>query len=395
MYFLAIEVSSIRSPWELDKVLQKIADQVQALEEKRFAFTSVLREARFDLDLCAELPLAKRSLVEGQLATKLPPTDLGGIRICGIDGGLLKKSLRGIELVITRAIATIFEYNPSGRVSAKYWPQEGALPKVKANLYPISRREAEINASLERVKEELKVAIRVQDRHPSELLLIDGSILPQITDQPSSHSLLADQHKEIRSLYDELYTKTEDTGTLLAGIVKDSRSNRFMNLLGELLPHLIPQYPQLAALKECDYRTALKSIYDSEFFFRILESGERSCIFRLEEVIPTKLKVQDTSLTKSKKTVVGFFTRTAKYDYPLRVEVLVPKHYNPKEVVTKVSAMIFSDNETFALPSVLIEADSQARLVERDMDFIFTQLAQRIGHPPNFLKQRRERMPFH
>jgi hypothetical protein len=391
---LAIELTSIQKPWELDEILQKIANQVRALEEKRIAFTSVLHEARFDIDLCAELPLAKRNLVDRQLATKLPPINLGGLRICGIDGGLLKKSLRGIELVVTRAIATIFEYNPSGRVYAKYWPQ-GELPKVKANLYPISRQEAEISASLERVKEELQVAIRIQDRHPSELILIDGSILPQTTAHPSPHSMLADKYQEIRSLYFELYSKSEETGTLLAGIVKDSRSNRFMNLLGELIPHLIPRYSQLAKLQDFDYRTALKSIYDNEFFFRVLEPGERSCIFRLEEVSPPKLTARDSSQGISKKTVVGFFARTAKYDYPLRVEVLVPKHYNPKEVVTKVSAMLSSDNDTFALPSVLIEADSQARLVERDMDFIFTQLAQRIGHPPAFLKQRRERMPFH
>lgn len=392
---MAIELTSIHNPWELDEVLQKIANQVQALEEKRSAFTSVLHNARFDIDLCSELPLAERNLVDSQLATKLPPTDLGGLRICGIDGGLLKKSLRGIELVVTRAIATIFEYNPSGRVSAKYWPQ-GALPKVKANLYPISRQEAEINASLERVKEELEVAIRIQDRHPSELMLIDGSILPQIKGRTSSHSMLAEKYEKIRLLYFDLYAKTEETGTLLAGIVKDSRSNRFMNLLGELIPHLIHRHPQLAPLQDFDYRTALKSIYDNEFFFRVLEPGERSCIFRLEEVTPPKFTApQDHSHAKSKKTVVGFFARTAKYDYPLRVEVLVPKHYNPKEVVTKVSAMLSSDNDTFALPSVLIEADSQARLVERDMDFIFTQLAQRIGHPPNFMKQRRERMPFH
>jgi hypothetical protein len=389
---LAIDLSRIKSPWELDEVLQRIADQVHKLEEKRSAFTSVLHAARFELDLLTGLPLAQKTLLETQLASKVGPLDLGGLRICGIDGGLLKKSLRGLELVISRAIATIFEYDPSGRVLAKYWPYQGALPRVKANLYPISRREAEISASLERVKDELQVAIKVQDRHPSELLLLDGSILPQIIDRPSRRSALAATHKHIRSLYEELYTKVEETGTLLAGIVKDSRSNRFMNLLGDLLPHLIQQYPQLSGLHDCDYRSALKSIYDSEFFFRVLEPGERSCIFHLEEVtLGTRTKRQP----KSKRAFVGFFTRTAKYDYPLRVEVLVPKHFNPQEVVTKVSSMLSSDTDTFALPTVLIEADSQARLAERDMDFIFTQLAQRIGHPADFMKQRRERMPFH
>jgi hypothetical protein len=108
-----------------------------------------------------------------------------------------------------------------------------------------------------------------------------------------------------------------------------------------------------------------------------------------------KFNSSDRSRVETNRAIVGFFTRTAKYDYPLRVEVFVPKHFNPKEVVTKVSAMLYSDTDTLALPSVLIEADSQARLVERDLEFIFTQLAQHIGHPANFMKQRRERMPFH
>ncbi len=54
-----------------------------------------------------------------------------------------------------------------------------------------------------------------------------------------------------------------------------------------------------------------------------------------------------------------------------------------------------SDNEELALPAVLIDVDSQARLFERDLDFMFHQLAQRIGFPNNLLKLRRERMPFH
>jgi len=119
-------------------------------------------------------------LISNHLARQVTPTELSGLRVCGVDGGLLKNTLRGVELVITRANATIFEYTPSNRVSAIYFPEKTTLPTVKAELTPISRREAELNASLERLKGELELAIRVQDHHPAELLLLDGSLRPHL-----------------------------------------------------------------------------------------------------------------------------------------------------------------------------------------------------------------------
>ncbi len=97
------------------------------------------------------------------------------------------------------------------------------------------------------------------------------------------------------------------------------------------------------------------------------------------------------------KNLVCVYLRTARFDYPLRIEIFTGS-YDPIRIVEKVSAMLLpmsSDNEGFALPTVLIDADSQARLIERDLDFLFSQLATRIGYPESILKLRRERMPFH
>lgn len=382
----------IRELWALDEKIQQIADEIHALEEKRETFAKILRSERRQLDLRADLPLAQRYLYEEELAHPVESTKLSGLRVCGIDGGLLKKTLRGIELVITRAIATIFEYTPAGQVAVEYFPQHTIPPSLKAELTPISYHEAEVNASLERTKAELELAIRVQDHHSSELLLLDGSLSPHISDRPPKQSLLSAKYQEISRLYQKLYEKTEETGTLLAGIVKDSRSNRFVRILGELMPHIIRRYPSLQSLLDLDYRSILKLSYDTDFFFRILEVGERSPIFRL--INSNKQKNLDP---EKEQKLVSFYLQTAKYDYPLRVEVFTG-NYDPIRIVKKVSAMlvpISSDNEEFALPSVLIDADSQARLIERDLEFLFKQLANRIGYPQSLLKLRRERMPFH
>ncbi|MFX1562975.1 MAG: DNA double-strand break repair nuclease NurA [Promethearchaeota archaeon] len=387
----------IREIWALDATIEKIAEQVQTLEIKRNAFANILRSTRLELDLCAEIPLAQRYLIDGQLARQVKPTKLSGLSVCGVDGGLLKKSLRGIELVITRANATIFQYSSSGRVSAEYFPERKTPPIVKAELDPISWREAEINASLERLKAELQLAIRIQDHFTFELLLLDGSLIPHISDRPVAQSNLSTKYQEIRSLFTELYQKTEETGTLLAGVVKDSRSNRFIRVLGDLLPHLVRRQPRLAPILEMDYRTLLKNSYDTDFFFRVLDVGERSCIFRLEDlIIDNNSELVEEEKMKT-ENIVCFYLRTAKYDHPLRIEVFTGS-YDQVSIAKKVSSMLLpmsSDNEEFALPAVLIDADSQARLIERDLDFFFNQLIQRIGFPQSLLKLRRDRMPFH
>ena len=387
-------MKTIRELWALDAEIQKIAEQIQLFEEKRNAVASVLHEQRHELNLHKDIPLAQETLVDGTLAQRVKPTSLSGLRVCGIDGGLLKKTLRGIELVITRAVATIFEYTPSNRVSVIYFPEKTTPPRVKAELTPVSWREAELSASLERLKVELELAIRVQDHHPSELLLLDGSLRPHISDRPSNNSVFSVKYQKINTLFDELYEKSKETGTLLAGVVKDSRSQRFIRVLGEILPHLITHHPKLQSLLKLDYRSVLNMSYDSDFFYRILEVGERSPILQIEmnsnSTDSVEKPAQETQLA-------CFYLRTVEYDYPLRIEVYTGNH-DPLRIIEKVGAMLLpmaSDNEQFALPTVLIDADSQSRLIERDLDFLFTQLSNRIGYPHSLLKLRRERMPFH
>jgi hypothetical protein len=388
------ELRPISGVWALDEMLEKIAKQVQLMEEQRGTFANVFKTSRYQLDLCESLPLGQKYLVEGSLAKRVIATELKGLRVCGIDGGLLKKPLRGVDLVITRACATIFDYNTSGAVSAEYFPSRTTSPIIKAEMRPISWREVEVNASLERTKAELQLALKVLDQHPLDLLLVDGSLLPSIGDRLALNSNISTKYDEVNVLYKELYQKAEKTGTLLAGVVKDSRSVRFMKILSELLPHLIRREKALSSLLKINYREIVKASYDTDFFYRVLEVGERSCIFRLTS---DNSNQTNNSVQTKPNSIIGFYLRPVKFDYPLRVEVHVGK-YDPVRITERVCAMLLpmsSNNEELALPAVLIETDSRARFLERDLDFLFNQFAQRLGLPRGLLKLRRERMPFH
>ena len=107
---------------------------------------------------------------------------------------------------------------------------------------------------------------------------------------------------------------------------------------------------------QLDYRSVLQYCYDSDFFFRILDVGERSPILRLENFNVENIS-EEEDLNHRTKGLVCFYIRTAQYDYPLRVEVFTGPN-NPTRIIEKIGAMLLpmsSDNEEFALPSVLID----------------------------------------
>ncbi|MFX1343166.1 MAG: hypothetical protein ACFFAL_10810, partial [Promethearchaeota archaeon] len=83
-------MKTIRELWALDETLEKIVQQIQILEEKRNSFASILRSERHKIDLLTDLPLAQRYIVDNNLASQVTPTELSGLRVCGVDGGLLK-----------------------------------------------------------------------------------------------------------------------------------------------------------------------------------------------------------------------------------------------------------------------------------------------------------------
>jgi len=52
------------------------------------------------------------------------------------------------------------------------------------------------------------------------------------------------------------------------------------------------------------------------------------------------------------------------------------------------------EHREYGIPSVLIEADARAKIHDYDLDLIYAQLVEKVGHTPSLLRLRRERRPF-
>ena len=62
------------------------------------------------------------------LSRQIAPSELNGIKIAGVDGGLLKRALHGFDCVIVRAIGVCFQYKGNRIEKVEYWPSKTPAP---------------------------------------------------------------------------------------------------------------------------------------------------------------------------------------------------------------------------------------------------------------------------
>jgi hypothetical protein len=373
--------------------LREIVKKIKKLERDKEMFSLLLRGGLEQIDLDAFPKLREDGIVERKLITKVEPTSLTGLRIAGIDGGVVSRLYHAIDIILTKAAATIFDFSQDKPV-VRYYPADVPPLNVLVNYIPVSRTEIETSSSLERAIEEVKTAIGVLDCAKIDILIMDGSIYPQQYDIFAT-STIAARGELLTRFYEKLYEKCKEHGTLLVGVVEDSRSTRFAQILAEILPSLIKKYPELFELLQIDYRGIIQQVKDTDLLYRVLETQERTGCYQL---IPSNTKKSISRIaTHWRKNIFAFYLKSVDYDQPTRIEFLNPENLNPVDTADKISSVLYplsSHHAAYGIPSVLIEADARAKIHDYDLEFIYSQLLDKIGQTSSLLRLRRDRRPF-
>jgi hypothetical protein len=385
-----------KSNTKLDETVNNIAAEIRKLEEDKAKLSGILKEARNNVDFSLLGRQITSDILENKLCYEVSATNLAGLRVAGIDGGIVARSYQNIDLILRRAVAAIFTYGPNGKLEVSYFPEETSIPDLVSNLQPSPILDFELRTSIERITCEIQLAVQLQDYTKVDLIVLDGSIVPQLSDRPPSYSTLTRRYEKAVELYENLYKSCIESGTLLLGVIEDSRSIRYMQILGRLIPHLVEKIPCLRRILEIDYRRVVQQTRDTELLQRVLAPGERTPVFRYAES-PLDYAIFNDFTNKVWASLVNvFYLRTVEYDRPIRVEYLSTES---NEVLTakKVSSVILPlscHNAQYGIPSVLIEADARAHLMDGDMDIIYDQLVRKTGDSLILSKLRRERRPF-
>ena len=380
-------------------ILDKIAKQIMEIERNRNEFNQIFKSVKNKIDLNVIPQNLRYNIWGDKLAQSIVPSSLTGLKIAGIDGGLISKSLHGVDIVITRAVAAIFIYGKD-KPDVKYFPKNSQFPSIKTSFDPLSNTESELFANLERINAEIDIALSILKDHP-DIILLDGSILPQLRERTGLNSSLNNKYNIIVQKYEKLFDGCVNNDIFLAGCIKDTRSSHFLTLLGQLFPILINKYPNLRKVltSSYNYKTLLSNNRDCDFLYRFLDVGERSLIFDYHDFANKLPKMFSIFNQYWVEKIKIFYLKAVPFDLPARIEVLVPESKSDKiiKICDKIASIILplsNHHFEFAVPTVLIEADAMAKLSETDLDIVYDSLFDKLGNSPILFRLRRNRRPF-
>ncbi len=381
----------------LDKLLSKLVEEIEHIEVTREGFGEVLRNIRNQIDL-SRFPGIATNIIDKQLYTKIEPTSLSGLRIAGIDGGLVRKRFRSMDLVLTRGVAVVFQFGAEEGPTVDFYPDAFPEPKISPLLLTLSAIELEQLASLERIAAELKVALSILEEYRSDLVLLDGSLFYHPRDRPPAGSIVYEKFQEILSLYKQLYHKARKKGTTLVGIIKDSKSTRVAAIMGEILPHIVRKPAIFEMMQGVDYRWLLKISRDCDLLDTFLEQGERSFVFRYSsELLYNANSMSDTSSNWASSIWVTYL-KTARDDLPIRVEFLsAGDDETTTDRLNKALSAILplsSQHPEYGIPAPILEADARAKITANETRLIIDRLMALSGLTYLTLEKRRSRNPF-
>jgi len=347
--------------------IQEIAGKISRAEEKRRKLAGFLKKA--DSDFPVSCPVEKS-----------PPD---GMKIAGVDGGIVKRSVHGFDFVLARAVGVCFFYGKGKVAKVEYYPERIPSPELFA-LESLSDDEWIQSASIVRQKLEIRMAIETAEKFRPDLLILDGSIIPHYTDKPGKGSKAKEGYEEMILMYKKLFETCEKNGIMLAGVVEDSRGKRFCDIANENI---------ISKMKDSDKREfgkTLENMRDTSLLYWMLAEGERTFIFPYSSATEEHPVIKDFGSFADK--IFSFYLKTAKFDRPVRIDFL-----GEESMAGKIASLILSissHHSGYGFPSVLIEADQAAKLEENDIEGVYDQILAYTGPLPGISKLRRDNRPF-
>ena len=340
-------------------LVHSIAQRIAETESKRARLAAFVREIAS----------------ETNLTTKVPPSPLEDIKIAAVDGGIVKKSLHGMDCMLVRAAAVCFQYKDGKVAKVQYFPSRNPTPRPE--IYEaLSELDWNHFSSLNRLREEVSTAVQCLDSLQPDILLMDGMILPHYLDKPSRSSPLYNSYESLLQLYNSLFKKVLQKKICLAGVIEDSRNTIFCeylekHVLSRITHSIVPEMTSL-----------LRNTRDTNLLSLILKKGERSCSFQSAPVVPEM----------TIPAVTTFYLKTASYDRPLKIDYL--SDTQDIDTLSSILLAISGHHSSYGIPTPIIEADQVAKLSENEIEALYSNIISLTGRLSSTMKLRREQRPF-
>ncbi|MFH1752293.1 MAG: DNA double-strand break repair nuclease NurA [archaeon] len=322
--------------------------------------------------------LTENKFSENQLSFPVKKIPLTSV-VAGIDSGFVAKSFHSSDLLLVKAMASIFSYDNGKLSKAQYYPNYYSFPKPVFTVDAMEAEELSCKRSLVRLEEELSLALSVLKKFKPDYLLLDGSIIPQYVDK-SRHKKIEGHYSSLIDLIQELYQSSIDLNCCLVGCVEDSRGARFSNIIQENLSSHLPFDS-----------SKLDNVFDSVLLNYFLNVGERTMVFSYSKSVKEHPVLSDLKKEFSENIQV-FYLKPSPFDRPLRIEFLNSSKCNLESLASTIQ-FLSSFHKEYAYPTVLIEADLRARLNPTEVNNIYHKVLDKLSKNAGLLLRRNSR-PF-
>ncbi|MFH1237494.1 MAG: DNA double-strand break repair nuclease NurA [Candidatus Aenigmatarchaeota archaeon] len=342
--------------------IREVTERITSAESGRRKLATFLRKAEPGFGLAHKV------------TTSLPD----GIKIAGVDGGIVKRSLHGFDLIMARAVGACFTYENGKVKKAEYHPERMPEPELFV-LESLNELDWVHSASIIRQKLEIRNALATAEKFKPALLLLDGSIVPHYSDRPAKNSKVRESFDELIALYNRLFSFCSENGIMLAGVVEDSRGTRFCDLAGKTF----------ASDGQNEWaKGAFANARDTGLLFWMLDEGERTFAFPYADIDESGEHPLAKEFGSFAGRIFTFYLKTAKFDRPVRVDFMGGE--NDADAFAGKILAISSHHAGYGFPSVLIEADQAAKMEESAIESICDQISAASG----VMRLRRDSRPF-
>jgi hypothetical protein len=355
----------------LSNDLKRVADEVRGLQSSRALAVAALKET--------DGALGAFDVLEKGLRLRTIPVVPSG-RVVAVDGGIVAQEFHGIDLFLVRACAVAFDYENGKVKSYNYHPSRLPPYAIHARHSLQSHEFAWFNGLL-RLESELSCAIAAAEKFSPKVLLLDGSIMPQVSDRPARESPAYSAYEDVLDKFKQLYTLSQKQGFWLAGVIKDSRGRHFLDLIASAAGGKLKEFSQV-----------LERTNDTVFLYDLLAEGERTPAFKYSSAASEHVVLRD--LGDWSRKIASFYVKPAPFDRPLRVDFLLNGTAADIPPLADLICALSKGNKSYAYPAVLIEADMQAAMNPDEARFFSDALFATLGRGPDLMELRRNSRPF-
>lgn len=317
-------------------MLDKLQSLSSHIREHKYNLSKKSHEIRSTLAVPTD-----DGVVEKQLIFSLVKKPING-SVCAVDSGFIDQHMHGVDIVMVKSVAVSFVYENSRLVTHSYLPNR--FPSVFLEFKTgLDGHETNLFKSLVRLKYELGTAIESINKFSPNVLLIDGSLLPLPDDKPNKESELYSLYVEVLDIYKGLFSLCEEKDILLFGVIKDTRSKRFVDLYN------------------------VTNTNDTMFLDNLLKASERTFAMRYSITSAPALK----DLEGASEKVCVFYMKCNSQEFPLRIEYYNAKQVNEQIDFSEIANTIYSIcsiNPDYAYPPPLIEVDLCAAILPEEAD---------------------------